>query len=186
MDIKIIPKNNIGGKIVVPGDKSISHRALILSAIAEGVTEISGFLVAEDCLATMDCLRKLGVKIEHSDDVARVFGVGLYGLQKPSDTLYAGNSGTTLRLLMGLLAGQAFDAILDGDASIRRRPMGRVVTPLSQMGANLSGNAAPISIKGTKLRGIHYKMPIASAQVKSSILLAALYAQGETIVEELA
>lgn len=168
----------------MPGDKSISHRALILGAIAEGVTEIDGFLAAEDCLATINCLRKLGVKIEHSGDAARVFGVGLHGLQKPTDALYVGNSGTTLRLLTGLLAGQSFDTMLDGDASIRRRPMDRVITPLTQMGANISGSKAPISIKGTKLRGTHYKMPIASAQVKSAILLAALYAQGETIVEE--
>lgn len=170
---------------MVPGDKSISHRTLILGAIAEGVTEISGFLAAEDCLATMDCLRKMGVKIEHSGDAVRVFGVGLHGMQKPNDVLYVGNSGTTLRLLTGLLAGQPFDTALDGDASIRRRPMDRVITPLSQMGANISGSTVPISIKGTKLRGTHYKMPIASAQVKSAILLAALYAQGETVVEEL-
>jgi 3-phosphoshikimate 1-carboxyvinyltransferase len=185
MDIKITPKTNINGKITVPGDKSISHRALILGAIAEGVTEIEGFLPGEDCLATIDCLGKLGVKIEQSGDVARVFGVGLYGLQKPAETLYVGNSGTTLRLLTGLLAGQNFDCVLDGDASIRRRPMDRVIRPLSQMGAKISGSHAPISIKGAKLRGIHYKMSINSAQVKSAILLAALYGQGETLGEEL-
>ena len=187
MDIKITPKNNISGKIAVPGDKSISHRALILGAIAEGITEIEGFLPGEDCLATIDCLRKLGVRIEHSGDVVRIFGVGLHGLKKPADTLYVGNSGTTLRLLTGLLAGQGFDATLDGDASIRKRPMDRVIQPLSQMGAKISGSHAPITIKGAKLRGIHYKMPINSAQVKSAILLAALYAQDgdTTVVEEL-
>ena len=185
MDIGIIPKDNICGKIIVPGDKSISHRALILGAVAEGVTEIKGFLPGDDCLATIDCLRKLGVEIEHSGDVARVFGVGLHGLKEPKDILYVGNSGTTLRLLTGLLAGQGFDCTLDGDASIRKRPMDRVILPLLQMGAKINGNYAPISIKAAKLHGTYYKMPIHSAQVKSAILLAALYAQGETAVEEL-
>ena len=185
MDMTITTKNNISGKITVPGDKSISHRALILGAIAEGVTEIENFLPGEDCLATIDCLRKLGVEIKHNGDVVRVSGVGLHGLQKPKDTLYVGNSGTTLRLLMGLLAGQDFDCVLDGDASIRKRPMDRVVLPLSQMGAKITGSHAPISIQGAKLRGMRYKIPINSAQVKSAILLAALYAKGETVVEEL-
>jgi len=185
MDKKITPKNNISGKITVPGDKSISHRALILGAIADGITEIDGFLTGEDCLATIDCLRKLGVKIEHSGDTVRIYGVGLHGLRRPKDMLYVGNSGTTLRLLTGLLAGQGFDCALDGDESIRKRPMDRVIQPLSQMGANISGSHAPISINGAKLRGIEYKMPINSAQVKSAILLAALYAQDETVVEEL-
>ena len=169
----------------MPGDKSISHRGLILGAIAKGITEIDGFLSSTDCLATIDCLRKLGVQIEHSGDAARIFGVGLYGLQKPKETLYVGNSGTTLRLLAGLLAGQGFDCALDGDASIRRRPMERVIQPLSHMGAKISGNNAPISIRGAKLHGVHYKMPINSAQVKSAVLLAALYARGATVIEEL-
>jgi len=186
MDKKIKPKNNISGKITVPGDKSISHRALILGAIAEGVTEIDGFLPGADCLATIDCLRKLGVEIEHSGDMAKVYGVGLHGLKRPTETLYVGNSGTTLRLLAGLLAGQDFDAVLDGDTSIRKRPMDRASLPLSLMGAKISGSHAPISITGSKLKGTYYKMPINSAQVKSAILLAALYAQGETVVEEFA
>jgi len=185
MDKKITQKNSISGTIAVPGDKSISHRALILGAIAEGVTEIEGFLTGDDCLATIDCLRKLGVRIEHSGDAVRIYGVGLHDLKKPDDTLYVGNSGTTLRLLTGLLAGQGFDCVLDGDASIRKRPMDRAILPLLQMGAKISGNHAPIGIKGTKLRGIRYKMPINSAQVKSAVLLAGLYAQGETMVEEL-
>jgi len=185
MDKKITPKDKINGNIKVPGDKSISHRALILGAIAEGITEIEGFLPGEDCLVTINCLQKLGVEIEHSGDAVRIYGVGLHGLQKPKNTLYVGNSGTTMRLLAGLLAGQSFDTVLDGDASIRKRPMDRVIQPLSQMGAKISGNRAPVVIEGTKLRGMSYKMPINSAQVKSAILLAALYAQGETMVEEL-
>lgn len=185
MDIKIKPKTNIGGKISVPGDKSISHRALILGAIAEGVTEIDGFLAGDDCLATIDCLREMGVGIERSGDNVLVHGVGLHGLRKPGNMLYVGNSGTTLRLLTGLLVGQSFDCVLDGDKSIRCRPMDRVVLPLSQMGAKINGSCAPINIEGAKLKGIYYKMPINSAQVKSAILLAALYAQGETVVEEL-
>ena len=168
----------------MPGDKSISHRALILGAIAEGITEISGLLSGQDCLATMRCLRRMGVEIEHNGDFARISGVGLHGLKKPDSTLYVGNSGTTLRLLTGLLAGQAFYSALDGDASIRKRPMDRVTRPLSCLGAKITGDFAPIVIKGAELKATHYKMPINSAQVKSAILLAALYARGETAVDE--
>ena len=186
MDTKILPKKCIGGRIGVPGDKSISHRALILGAIGEGMTEISGFLGGEDCLATINCLTRLGTEVEWHGDVVRVAGRGLHGLTAPKDVLYVGNSGTTLRLLTGLLAGQNFNSVLDGDASIRRRPMDRVVSPLTLMGAKVKGNFAPIEVMGTKLRGICYKMPINSAQVKSAILLAGLYAAGNTLVEELA
>ena len=169
----------------MPGDKSVSHRALILGAVAEGVTEACGFLAGEDCLATAECLRQLGVVIEQEGSKARVIGRGLGGLLPPENVLYVGNSGTTLRLLTGLLAGQKFDSVLDGDASIRRRPMDRVNVPLSLMGARILGDFAPVRIEGAKLQAIHYKMPINSAQVKSAILLAGLYAQGETVVEEL-
>ena len=186
MSIKIKPMKNISGKVRLPGDKSISHRALILGAIAEGITEIEGFLHGEDCISTCNCLRQLGVDIDVSKDIVRIYGKGLYGLKKPTDVLYAGNSGTTMRLLAGLLAGQPFDAVLDGDASLRRRPMDRIITPLSLMGADIKGNFAPVYIKGAdfKLRSIHYKMPIYSAQVKSAVLLAGLYAEGATTVEE--
>jgi len=187
MNIKIKPKKNISGKVKVPGDKSISHRALILGAIAQGITETDGFLHGEDCLATCSCLRQLGVEIELCKGAVRILGKGLHGLKKPSDVLYAGNSGTTMRLLAGLLACQSFDTVLDGDASLRRRPMKRIVTPLSHMGADIKGDFAPVYIKGTdsKLHGIHYKMPMHSAQVKSAVLLAGLYAAGPVTVEEL-
>ena len=170
----------------MPGDKSISHRALILGAIAEGITEIKGFLPSEDCLATAQCLRQMGIKIDIDGDFARVHGQGLHGLSAPKDVLYVGNSGTTLRLLTGLLSGQKFNSIIDGDQSIRKRPMDRVIIPLTEMGAKIksSDGFAPIHITGSKLRGISYKMQINSAQVKSAIMLAGLYAEGKTAVQE--
>jgi len=187
MDIKISSKNRVGGSGVLrmPGDKSISHRALILGAIADGITEISGFLSGQDCLATARCLRAMGVVIEQEGDTARVYGQGKWGLKAPKDVLDVGNSGTTLRLLAGLLAGQRFDSVLDGDASIRRRPMDRVAAPLRLMGADIAGDFAPVRIRGRELNAIHYKMPINSAQVKSAVMLAGLYADGITTVEEI-
>lgn len=176
------------GEVRVPGDKSISHRAVMFGALAKGKTEITGFLRGADCLSTISCFRKLGISIEETSDRIIVHGKGLHGLSAPSDTLDAGNSGTTTRLISGILAGQNFSSVLDGDASIRRRPMERVITPLSQMGASIrsiNGNGcAPLAITGSPLRGISYRSPVASAQVKSAVLLAGLYADGATSVTE--
>ena len=159
------------GQIKVPGDKSISHRAVMLGSLASGVTEISGFLKGADCLSTIDCFRKMGIDIDINGENVTVHGNGLRGLKKPDEMLYTGNSGTTTRLLCGILAGQNFDTSITGDVSIQKRPMGRVVKPLS--------------ITGTKLHGIDYKMPVASAQVKTAIILAGLYADGETVIHEI-
>ena len=176
------------GEITVPGDKSISHRALILGALAEGETEISGFLAGEDCLSTVDCLRKLGVEIAVQESTVRVAGVGLYGLREPSAILDCGTSGTTARLLLGVLAGQPFYTVLTGDSSLRQRPMSRVVEPLRRMGAAIwgrsQGKLLPLSVQGGGMRALEYVSPLASAQVKSAVLLAGLYAQGITAVRE--
>ena len=175
-------------KIKVPGDKSISHRAVMLGAIAEGITEIEGFLTGADCLSTIDCFRKLGVEIEQEGEHVIVHGVGLMGLQESESIIDIGNSGTTIRLISGILAGQDFTTRLTGDASIRRRPMGRILEPLSLMGAEILGrennNKAPFSIRGGSLKEITYKTPVASAQIKSAILFAGLYAHGTTKVIE--
>lgn len=177
-----------GGTLQVPGDKSISHRALMFGAIAEGVTRIRGFLPGEDCLSTMQALRALGVRIEHDGaSNVTVYGVGLHGLRVPQSPLDLGNSGTAMRLFAGLLAGQKFDSELFGDASLSARPMARVITPLAAMGAEIHGNHGrpPLRIRGgQQLRGINYAMPVASAQVKSAVLLAGLYADGVTTVTE--
>ncbi len=166
------------GAFSVPGDKSISHRSVLFNALAEGNAEITGFLPGADCLSSIACLRQMGVEIEHSDDKVRVFGRGLRGLREPSDVLDCGNSGTTLRLLAGLLAGQPFLSVLTGDASLRSRPQRRITDPLRQLGANLdgrdNGNRAPLVIRGTTIHGGNYELPIASAQVKSALLLAGL------------
>jgi 3-phosphoshikimate 1-carboxyvinyltransferase len=186
MDVEVKKKNSLKGVISVPGDKSISHRAVMIGSIAEGLTEVENFLVAKDTLSTVECMRKLGVDIKLEGNRVKVYGKGLY-LSKSSEVLDVGNSGTTIRLLMGILAGQEFETILTGDDSIKRRPMGRVIVPLTLMGAKIEareGNFAPVKIRGGKLRGIEYKMPIASAQVKSSIMLASLYAEGMTVIEE--
>ena len=158
------------GQIKVPGDKSISHRAVMLGSLANGVTEISGFLKGADCLSTIDCFRKMGIDIDINGE---------------NEMLYTGNSGTTTRLLCGILAGQNFDTSITGDASIQKRPMGRVVQPLSMMGAKIENEYCPLYITGTKLHGINYKMPVASAQVKTAIILAGLYADGETVIHEI-
>ncbi len=172
------------GELTVPGDKSISHRGVILGAVSEGVSEISGFLFGADCLSTIDCFRKMGVSCEISGERVKVHGRELRGLLAPGQTLYTGNSGTTTRLLAGLLAGQSFSAVIDGDSSIRRRPMKRVTKPLSMMGADISGDFCPLKINGRKLHGIDYKMEVASAQVKTAIMLAALYADSPTVIHE--
>ena len=173
------------GQIKVPGDKSISHRAVMLGSLANGVTEISGFLKGADCLSTIDCFRKMGIDIDKNGENVTVHGNGLRGLKKPDEMLYTGNSGTTTRLLCGILAGQNFDTSITGDASIQKRPMGRVVQPLSMMGAKIENEYCPLYITGTKLHGIDYKMPVASAQVKTAIILAGLYADGETVIHEI-
>jgi len=183
------PGGTLTGEIRVPGDKSISHRSIMLGALAEGVTEITGFLEGEDSLATLAAFRAMGVKIDGPDNgLVIIQGVGLHGLQAPGKALDLGNSGTSMRLLSGLLAGQSFDVTLTGDASLSGRPMRRVTDPLAQMGAVIETTAAgtaPLHIKGGQvLQGIHYKMPVASAQVKSCLLLAGLYAQGKTCVTE--
>jgi 3-phosphoshikimate 1-carboxyvinyltransferase len=181
------PTNRVGGRIAVPGDKSISHRALMLGAIAEGRTVVRGFLASEDCLATQAALEAMGVVIERRPDgLVRIEGVGPHGLAAPSKMLDLGNSGTAIRLLMGLLAGQRFDSKLTGDASLRQRPMERVAAPLRQMGARIAtadGGRPPVAISGgARLHGIDYALPMASAQVKSAVLLAALAASGTTTV----
>ena len=173
------------GQIKVPGDKSISPRAVMLGSLANGVTEISGFLKGADCLSTIDCFRKMGIDIDINGENVTVHGNGLRGLKKPDEMLYTGNSGTTTRLLCGILAGQNFDTSITGDASIQKRPMGRVVKPLSMMGAKIENEYCPLYITGTKLHGIDYKMPVASAQVKTAIILAGLYADGETVIHEI-
>ena len=185
--MQIQPCGPLRGEITVPGDKSISHRAVMLGALANGTTRITGFLMGEDCLSTIDCFRKMGVKIDVSDREVVVKGVGLHGLCEPEEALYTGNSGTTTRLLCGILAGQPFTATLNGDASIQKRPMGRVIKPLREMGASIEGkndNYCPLSLYPSELHGIEYRLPVASAQLKSAILLAGLYAEGQTTVIE--
>ncbi len=184
MNIKIKPKRNIKKKLTVPGDKSISHRAVMFGAISEGVTQIDGFLMGDDCLSTIKCFRQLGIEIEINENRVVVYGKGLYGLRKSANILDVGNSGTTLRLITGLLSAQNFSTEITGDASIQKRPMDRVIIPLSEMGANIEGKLCPIKIDGSTLKGIDYTLPVASAQVKSAILLASLYAEGQTIITE--
>src|SRR3569832_751791 len=177
------------GRVRGPGDKSVSHRSIMLGALAEGVTEVSGFLEGEDCLATIGACRAMGVRIDGPvDGRVTVRGVGLHGLRAPSEPLYMGNSGTSMRLLAGLMGGQAFDVTMTGDAALTRRPMKRAAEPLRQMGALIEtspGGTPPLRISGgRRLRGIDYAMPVASAQVKSSLLLAGLYAEGSTCFTE--
>ena len=157
----------------------------MLGALADGITHINGFLRGADCLSTIDCFRKMGVRIDDNGDSLTVHGNGLHGLRAPKVTLYTGNSGTTTRLLCGILAGQPFDAEITGDASICKRPMGRVTKPLSLMGADIENEYCPLIIHGTKLHGIDYSMTVASAQVKTAIILAGLYAEGETVIHEI-
>ena len=185
---KITPGNHLRGELTVPGDKSISHRAVMLGSIAQGTTEITNFLTGADCLSTIRCFRQMGVSIEERPDCILVHGRGLRGLTAPDGTLNTGNSGTTTRLMSGILAGQRFSSLLSGDDSLNSRPMKRIMDPLGQMGARITsvnGNGcAPLSIQPGDLHGIAYTSPVASAQVKSAILLAGLYAEGETSVTE--
>lgn len=180
--------HGLRGEVTVPGDKSISHRSVMFGAIAKGLTEIDGFLQGADCLSTISCFERMGVSIENRGERVLVSGNGMHGLKEPDGVLDCGNSGTTTRLLSGLLSAQPFSVTLTGDESIRKRPMKRIITPLSQMGASIksvNGNGcAPLFIEGQRLHGISYQSPVASAQVKSAVLLAGLYADGETRVTE--
>lgn len=186
MELKQAKK--LRGAVRIPGDKSISHRAIMFGAISQGTTEITNFLQGADCLSTISCFQKMGIEIENDHRQVIVHGKGLLGLREPSSPLDVGNSGTTARLISGILAGQPFSSTLDGDSSIRQRPMKRIITPLTLMGADISGRkgnyCAPLEFHPARLKGIRYDSPIASAQVKSCILLAGLYAEGGTSVTE--
>ncbi len=186
--ITIYKKSNIKAEIYAPGDKSISHRSVMIGSIAKGITQINGFLHGEDCIATINAFRKMGVNIEEiSEDKVVIYGVGLDGLKEPDNVLDMGNSGTSMRLISGILAGQPFYSVLTGDNSLRKRPMKRVTDPLRLMGATIyarKGDFAPLTIIGGNLKAIDYHTSTASAQVKSAILLAGLYAEGETTVTE--
>ena len=179
---------SLKGEVTIPGDKSISHRAVMFGSLAEGTTEVTNFLQGADCLSTISCFRKLGIQIENTADRILIHGKGLHGLSESSETLDTGNSGTTTRLISGILAGQSFTTFLNGDASIQTRPMKRIMTPLSMMGADITSlngnNCAPLRICGGHLHGITYQSPVASAQVKSCVLLAGLYADAPTSVTE--
>lgn len=189
MDQRVRGASILRGEVIPPGDKSISHRAVILNSVAGGKARVDNFSPGADCLATVACLRQLGVEIvEESPGSLTVSGVGKEGLKEPKDVLNAGNSATTIRLLAGLLAAQPFLSIITGDESLRSRPMARLIHPLRLMGAEVWGRGgdslAPLAIKGNQLRGIKYQLPVASAQLKSAVLIAALFAQGNTTVEE--
>ncbi|MGJ9382030.1 3-phosphoshikimate 1-carboxyvinyltransferase [Salipaludibacillus sp. CF4.18] len=181
-------KQSLQGTIEIPGDKSISHRAVLFASLAEGKTTIYGFLRGDDCLSTIACMKSLGIKIEENEDRIVVHGKGLQGFQEPQSILDVGNSGTTIRLLSGVLAGQEFSSVLIGDDSIAKRPMARVTGPLKMMNATIDGRSlasyTPLHLRGGSLKGIDYHSPVASAQVKSAILLAGLYATGTTKVTE--
>ena len=186
MEIK--KQTNLKGTLTVPGDKSISHRAVMFGSLARGTTRISHFLEGADCLSTISCFRKIGIEIDRNKDEILVHGRGLHGLTTPTEILDVGNSGTTTRLISGILAGQTFTSELDGDDSIRTRPMKRIMTPLASMGADitsrLDNGCAPLIIHGRPLHAAHYDSPVASAQVKSCVLLAGMYADGITSVTE--
>ena len=189
MHFQVTPSRVRVASVTVPGDKSVSHRALMLGSIAEGRTEVSGFLAGEDCLATLAAMRALGVEIQQTKPTEMsIEGVGLHGLKAPSTDLDLGNSGTAMRLMAGLMSGQPFDSVLTGDESLNGRPMNRIVRPLAMMGAAIESDcdgSPPLQITGgLRLHGIHYDLPIASAQVKSAVLLAGLYADGTTSVTE--
>ena len=186
--IELTAITGLKGRVTIPGDKSISHRCIMFGSIAKGTTEINNFLQGADCRATMNCFRNLGIEIEETESAILVHGNGLHGLKTPKTILYVGNSGTTTRLISGILAGQPFESRLSGDDSLNSRPMKRIMEPLTLMGAHITslyGNqCAPLSITPGHLHGIHYNSPVASAQVKSCLLLAGLYADGETSVTE--
>lgn len=179
---------SLKGTIQVPGDKSISHRAIMFGAMASGVTKVEGFLLGDDCLSTISCFRKLGVEITLTGQQVTISSKGKEEWKEPAEVLDTGNSGTTTRLMLGILAGTSFHSVMAGDESIAKRPMKRIVNPLRQMGADIRGRQdgqyTPLAVQGTKLTAINYTMPVASAQVKSAILLAALNAEGKTVVTE--
>lgn len=179
---------SLKGTITVPGDKSISHRSIMFGSMAKGKTTVTGFLPGEDCLRTIEAFKQMGVKIEQQGTDVTIESEGMDAFQEPLDILYMGNSGTTTRLLLGLLAGSHVHAVLSGDESIAKRPMKRVINPLREMGAHITGREdgqfTPIAVKGTTLQAIDYTLPVASAQVKSAVLLAGLNAEGTTIVRE--
>lgn len=186
--MKFVKSSPLKGELTIPGDKSISHRAVMLGAISRGITSVTNFLEGADCLSTIDCFRKMGIHIEQKPEEILIHGNGLHGLTAPASTLDVGNSGTTTRLISGILAGQNFTCKLTGDASIQKRPMKRIITPLESMGASIEsikGNdCAPLCITGKSLKAVHYISPVSSAQVKSCVLLAGLYADGITSVTE--
>ncbi len=184
---RVEPVKKIEGRMRLPGDKSISHRYAMLGAVAEGKTEIEGFASSADCQSTLDCLQALGAGVNRKGHRVCIEGRGLFGLRKPGAVLYAGNSGSTMRMLSGILAGQSFTSIISGDGSLSRRPMKRIIEPLTQMGARVRsspGGLPPLEIEGAQLKPIRYQPPVASAQVKSAILFAGLLADGETTVDE--
>src|SRR6184192_3756579 len=189
MELRIKRAPRIDMEITVPGDKSISHRAVIIAALSNGVCTLHGFLPSEDCMHTVNALRALGIKIEQPDPTTLIVHGKRRVLTPPKSEINCGNSGTTMRLLAGLLAGQTFESRLVGDAGLLRRPMDRVIAPLSEMGASITAEGpdqtAPLRVSGGSLRGIHYRPPVASAQVKGALLLAGLFARGKTTVEEL-
>lgn len=189
MDTVINNSKAIKKTITIPGDKSISHRSVMLGSLANGTTHVHGFLTGEDCLSTIACFKKMGIEIELDGTDVTVHGKGLNGLKAPTETLDVGNSGTTLRLMTGILSAQPFSCTVTGDSSIQKRPMDRVEKPLKQMGAEITGQGgekilAPLHITGHSLKGTHYTLPVASAQVKSAIILAGLYAEGKTVITE--
>jgi len=182
------PVSSLNGTLKVPGDKSISHRSIMFGALAKGSTHVTNFLTGADCLSTIACFKQMGITIEQYDTSVTIHGKGLYGLKKPAASLDVGNSGTTMRLMSGILAGQSFTTTVTGDASIKQRPMGRIITPLTQMGASIKSqndnNLAPLMIHPKPLKGIAYTTPVASAQIKSCLLLASLYANSPTTITE--
>ncbi len=186
--MKFTKKTNLKGTVTIPGDKSISHRAVMFGSLSKGITEVTNFLQGADCLSTIACFRKMGIDIENRADKIVIHGKGLHGLTAPNSILDTGNSGTTTRLISGILAGQSFTSVLNGDESIQKRPMKRIITPLQMMGADIrsirDNGCAPLEINGKTLKGIHYQSPVASAQVKSCVLLAGLYADTPTSVTE--
>ncbi|WP_350336698.1 3-phosphoshikimate 1-carboxyvinyltransferase [[Clostridium] symbiosum] len=186
--MKFSKARRLSDELTIPGDKSISHRSIMFGSIAQGLTEVRGFLQGADCLSTISCFTKMGIPIENKGETVLIHGRGLRGLTAPKESLDCGNSGTTTRLICGILAAQDFDVTLTGDESICRRPMKRIMEPLSMMGAKIRSihcnDCAPLAITGCRIHGIHYQSPVASAQVKSAVLLAGLYAEGETRVTE--
>ena len=199
MQMEVRPVRQLIGEVIVPGDKSISHRGVMLGALAKGTTRLSRFLAGEDCINTILAFQSMGIDIQmrsssgeggsdsSEDYTVLIRGKGLHGLQKPHSIIQAGNSGTTARLLAGILAGQSFAAVLDGDESLRKRPMSRIIDPLRKMGARISPqdhNTLPLTIQGSRLKGMEYTLPVASAQVKSAIVFASLYADSPSIIRQ--